>query len=89
MIVKVALLFLAFTALVGTARAQLSPCLSSCLTTAQGQAGCGQLDISCMCTSSAFQADVLACVNAKCTPADLAAAKKFGAEFCPNSSGSS
>ena len=42
----------------------------------------GRLNIPCMCESSAFQADMLACLNAKCTPADLAAAKKFEAEFC-------
>ena len=38
--------------------------------------------MTCMCASSAFQADVLACLNANCTATDLAQAKSLDAEFC-------
>ncbi|PIL26758.1 hypothetical protein GSI_11173 [Ganoderma sinense ZZ0214-1] len=81
------LLSIALAALLGGASAQLSPCLQGCLTAAESQAGCGALDIRCMCTSSAFQADMLACVKAKCTAQDLADAKKFEAEFCGTCAG--
>nr|VWO96518.1 GPI-anchored CFEM domain protein B [Ganoderma boninense] len=79
---KLALLSAALAALVCATQAQISPCIQGCLTTAQSQAGCGALDISCMCKSTKFQADMLSCLKAKCTAADLAEAKKYEAQFC-------
>ena len=40
------------------------------------------MDVRCMCASAKFQADMLACVKAKCTPAELATAAQLEKEFC-------
>ncbi|KAI1781551.1 hypothetical protein LXA43DRAFT_1097962 [Ganoderma leucocontextum] len=84
---KLALLSVVVAAAISAVCAQgLSPCLVGCINTAGKEAGCSGTNISCMCTSSKFQGDMLACLEAKCTPADLQAAKAFEAEFCGSSS---
>ncbi|KAH7920558.1 hypothetical protein BV22DRAFT_1132975 [Leucogyrophana mollusca] len=69
----------------------LTPCILSCVTQAASSGGCSSFtDISCVCTSTAFQSAALSCLQANCTSAEVSAATQLQQTECAGvSSGSS
>ncbi|KAK7444770.1 hypothetical protein VKT23_015087 [Stygiomarasmius scandens] len=72
-----------------TSPAGISPCIIECVTTAATQNGCSSFtDIACVCSNTQFQQASLACLQANCTAADVAAATQLQQSQCSSASGS-
>ncbi|CCM06730.1 uncharacterized protein FIBRA_09024 [Fibroporia radiculosa] len=63
-------------------------CVLNCLESAISSGGCSSItDISCVCTSTAYQSAAEACLKANCTAADLATAAALQTSECAGVSG--
>ncbi|KAG1831638.1 hypothetical protein EV424DRAFT_1534304 [Suillus variegatus] len=68
----------------------ITPCILSCSTQAASAGGCSSFtDLSCVCTSTAFQDAAGACLQANCTTAEVAQAMALQQSECASVSGSS
>ncbi|TFY59217.1 hypothetical protein EVJ58_g5918 [Rhodofomes roseus] len=78
------------SAAVPTSTAGIDPCILSCVQSAASSAGCSSFtDLTCICSSSAFQTSALACLTANCPATDLAAAQALQSAECAAVSASS
>jgi len=72
--------------------AGLDSCIVSCVSAAAASNGCVSFtNLTCTCTSTAFQQDALQCLNANCTSSDVATATQLQEQECgslTNSTGS-
>jgi len=62
--------------------AGLTPCILACFEPAATQNGCTFDDASCICASAQFQADVVQCLDAHCSAADVTAAAALQSSQC-------
>ncbi|KAI0044916.1 hypothetical protein FA95DRAFT_205877 [Auriscalpium vulgare] len=63
--------------------AGISPCILTCLTSAQG---CSSFtDIQCVCTSTQYQDSAASCLNSTCSTADQNAARQLQQSQCASS----
>ncbi|KAF8131801.1 hypothetical protein EV363DRAFT_1416719 [Boletus edulis] len=70
--------------------AGLDQCIITCSTQAAAVAGCGSFtNLTCVCTSAAFQSAAGACLAANCTTSDLQAAQQIENQQCAAVTGSS
>ncbi|KAG6382206.1 hypothetical protein JVT61DRAFT_859 [Boletus reticuloceps] len=70
--------------------AGLDQCIITCSSQAAAAAGCGSFtNLTCVCTSVAFQSAAGACLVANCTQADLQAAQQISSQQCAAVSSSS
>ncbi|KAG2158669.1 uncharacterized protein EDB93DRAFT_1245900 [Suillus bovinus] len=68
----------------------VSDCVISCSNQAASAGGCSSFtDLSCVCTSTAFQAAAGACLQANCTATDIAQAQALQQSECASLSGGS
>ncbi|KAG1774607.1 hypothetical protein EV702DRAFT_519668 [Suillus placidus] len=68
----------------------VTECIVSCSTQAAAAGGCSSYtDLSCVCTSTAFQTAASACLQANCTAAELAEALSLQKTECAAFSGNS
>ncbi|ETW74605.1 hypothetical protein HETIRDRAFT_461384 [Heterobasidion irregulare TC 32-1] len=74
---------------VPTGVAGLSPCIITCLTQASSSGTCSSFtDISCVCSSQAFQSAAAQCLTSSCSSSDQAAALQLQQTECGSASGS-
>ncbi|WYZ42884.1 hypothetical protein EsH8_VI_000583 [Colletotrichum jinshuiense] len=79
-------------ALAGLAVAQdtaLPTCAQGCVNqyiTGSAIAGCGQLDIKCICTNSGFLDGIACCLAGACNQVDQDAAVKYAKDICTTAS---
>lgn len=68
----------------------LTPCILSCSSQAASAGNCSSFaDLSCVCTSTAFQDAAGACLQANCTTAEIAQAQALQQTECASISGNS
>ncbi|KAJ8587679.1 hypothetical protein M405DRAFT_934573 [Rhizopogon salebrosus TDB-379] len=61
----------------------LTPCIIQCSSQAAASSGCSSyIDLTCVCSSSAFQTAAGACLQANCTAADIQAATQIQTTEC-------
>ncbi|KAI0666985.1 hypothetical protein C8Q78DRAFT_942322, partial [Trametes maxima] len=66
-----------------TSTAGISACIIGCITQSATANGCsGLADINCFCTSPAFQAATLSCLQSTCTSAEVQAAEALQQSEC-------
>ncbi|KAH6898648.1 hypothetical protein B0T10DRAFT_473328 [Thelonectria olida] len=83
---KASILSLALVAGFAAAQSDKIPsCATSCInkyTTGDGIAGCGQLDIKCICSNDDFLNGIACCLKDKCDASGQAAAVKYAQQIC-------
>jgi cobalamin biosynthesis Mg chelatase CobN len=83
---KASIFSLALVAGLAAAQSDKIPsCATSCIskyTTGDGIAGCGQLDIKCICSNDDFLNGIACCLKDKCDTAGQAAAVKYAQQIC-------
>ncbi|EGO00637.1 hypothetical protein SERLA73DRAFT_178497 [Serpula lacrymans var. lacrymans S7.3] len=68
----------------------LTPCVVSCVKSAASTGGCSSFtNVSCICTSTAFQSAALSCLKANCSSAEVQAATQLQQTECAKVSSSS
>jgi len=73
------------SAAVPTSTDGISPCVLGCVGPAATDNGCSSFaDTACVCASQKFQADALACLTSKCTPAEQQGALALQSAACGN-----
>ncbi|KAK1249231.1 hypothetical protein MKX07_002747 [Trichoderma sp. CBMAI-0711] len=80
---KASMLSLIF--LSGLAAAQIPDCATGCVTkytTGTSIAGCGQLDIACICKNADFLNGIACCLTSACDKDGQAAAVKYAKQIC-------
>ncbi|KAI0250132.1 hypothetical protein BJV78DRAFT_1113478, partial [Lactifluus subvellereus] len=76
---------LAVAAVGVSAQSGLDTCITGCLTIAEGHSSCtSYTNVSCVCTSKAFQTAAASCLSANCTTADQKAATQLQETQCGN-----
>jgi len=71
------------SAAIPTSTAGLDTCITTCTQQAATDNGCVSFtNVTCVCTSQAFQAEALSCLQANCTAADLQAATQLQQSIC-------
>ncbi|KAK7424927.1 hypothetical protein QQX98_000203 [Neonectria punicea] len=66
------------------AREDVTSCITQ-YTTGDGIAGCGQLDIKCICSNSDFLDGIACCLDDACDDSGKAAAVKYAQQICSSS----
>ncbi|KAH8116174.1 hypothetical protein DFH11DRAFT_1266156 [Phellopilus nigrolimitatus] len=73
-----------------TGTAGIDECIITCVSSAASSAGCSSFtDLSCICTSSAFQTSALQCLQSSCSAEDLSNAQALQQTECASVSGAS
>ncbi|KAI5466011.1 hypothetical protein BGZ63DRAFT_375080 [Mariannaea sp. PMI_226] len=73
------------TGLVAAQSDKIPSCATSCIskyTTGDGIAGCGQLDIKCICSNKDFLSGIACCLKDKCDASGQEAAVKYAKQIC-------
>ncbi|KAG5664111.1 hypothetical protein KAF25_006696 [Fusarium avenaceum] len=76
------------TGLVAAQQAKLPTCAQPCVdkyTTGGGVAGCGQLDIKCICSNKDFLSGIACCLEEKCDAEGRDTAVKYAKQICSSS----
>ncbi|KAI0827559.1 hypothetical protein BC628DRAFT_1317841 [Trametes gibbosa] len=61
----------------------LTPCIATCITQSAASNGCPDItDVSCLCTSTAFQQAAASCLQSQCSANDVQAALALQAQQC-------
>ncbi|KAF5544081.1 CFEM domain-containing protein [Fusarium mexicanum] len=67
------------------AQEKLPKCAQPCVdeyTTGGGVAGCGQLDVKCICSNKSFLSGIACCLEDKCNASDQETAVKYAKQIC-------
>ncbi|KAM5355915.1 hypothetical protein ACJ41O_002561 [Fusarium nematophilum] len=74
-----------FAGLVVAQAGKLPSCAQSCVdkyTTGDGIAGCGQLEVKCICSNENFLDGIACCLEDQCDQEGIAAAIKYAGQIC-------